>query len=173
MERLQPVKPSFLGARAFQNFDLATLVPYIDWTPFFQTWELAGRYPQILTDNKVGAEAKKLFDDAQALLKRIVAEKWVTASGVVGFWPANSVGDDIALYQDDIRKSQIATLYTLRQQIARDPSATAPTPRLPISSRRKRRGLQIISVASRSRPASARTKPSNATSRRRTTTIAS
>jgi 5-methyltetrahydrofolate--homocysteine methyltransferase len=118
----KPVKPSFLGSRAFSNFNLASLVPYIDWTPFFQTWELAGRYPQILTDNKVGAEAKKLFDDAQALLKRIVAEKWVTASGVVGFWPANSVGDDIALFQDETRGNQIATLHTLRQQIARDPS---------------------------------------------------
>jgi len=121
-QAFKPVKPSFLGARTFANYDLASLVPYIDWTPFFQTWELAGRYPQILTDNKVGAEAKKLFDDAQALLKRIVAEKWVTASAVLGFWPANSVGDDIALYRDDTRKTQSATLYTLRQQIARDPS---------------------------------------------------
>ena len=118
----KPVKPSFLGTRAFNNFDLASLVPYIDWTPFFQTWELAGRYPQILTDNKVGAEAKKLFDDAQALLKRIVAEKWVTASGVVGFWPANSDGDDIEIYSGEPRHSKIATLHTLRQQIARDPS---------------------------------------------------
>ena len=97
-------------------------MPYIDWTPFFQTWELAGRYPQILTDNKVGAEAKKLFDDAQTLLKRIVAEKWVTASGVVGFWPANSDGDDIEIYSGEPRHSKIATLHTLRQQIARDPS---------------------------------------------------
>jgi 5-methyltetrahydrofolate--homocysteine methyltransferase len=118
----KPVKPSFFGPRAFPDFSLAMLVPYIDWTPFFQTWELAGRYPQILTDNKVGAEAKKLFDDAQALLKRIVAEKWVTASGVVGFWPANSVGDDIELYTGEPRHSKLATLYTLRQQIARDPS---------------------------------------------------
>jgi 5-methyltetrahydrofolate--homocysteine methyltransferase len=118
----QPVKPSFFGPRAYTNFDLASLVPYIDWTPFFQTWELSGRYPQILADNKVGAEAKKLFDDAQALLKRMVAEKWVTASGVVGFWPANSVGDDIELYTGEPRHSKLATLHTLRQQIARDPS---------------------------------------------------
>jgi 5-methyltetrahydrofolate--homocysteine methyltransferase len=117
-----PVRPSFLGTRAFNNFDLASLVPYIDWTPFFQTWELAGRYPQILTDNKVGTEAKKLFDDAQALLARIVAEKWVTASGVVGFWPANSQGDDIEVYSGEPRQTKIATLHTLRQQIARDPS---------------------------------------------------
>jgi 5-methyltetrahydrofolate--homocysteine methyltransferase len=117
-----PVKPSFLGTRTFPNFNLASLVPYIDWTPLFQAWELAGRYPQILTDNKVGAEAKKLFDDAQELLKRIVAEKWVTASGVVGFWPANGVGDDIEVYRDDTRTSQLTMLHTLRQQIARDPS---------------------------------------------------
>ncbi len=115
-----PVKPSFLGARAFTQYNLAELVPYIDWTPFFQTWELAGRYPQILSDNKVGVEAKKLFDDAQALLKRIVAEKWVTANGVIGFWPANTAGDDIEVFADDKRGSKLATLYTLRQQIARD-----------------------------------------------------
>ncbi len=118
----KPVKPSFLGVRAFQNYSLASLVPYIDWTPFFQAWELAGRYPQILTDNKVGAEAKKLFDDAQVLLKRLVEEKWVTASAVVGFWPANSIGDDIAVYTDDTRSTQLTMLHTLRQQIARDPS---------------------------------------------------
>ncbi len=118
----KPVKPSFLGVRAFQNYNLASLVPYIDWTPFFQAWELAGRYPQILTDNKVGAEAKKLFDDAQVLLKRLVEERWVTASAVVGFWPANSIGDDIAVYTDDTRSTQLTTLHTLRQQIARDPS---------------------------------------------------
>ncbi len=116
-------QPSYTGAQSFA-VDLAKLVPYIDWTPFFQTWELAGRYPQILNDTKVGVEAKKLFDDAQTLLKRIVSEKWVKATAVVGFWPANSAGDDIELYTDETRKSKIATLYTLRQQIARDPSRT-------------------------------------------------
>ena len=121
-EAFKPVKPSFLGIRSFPDFNLASLVPYIDWTPFFQAWELAGRYPQILTDNKVGAEAKKLFDDAQIMLKRIVDEKWVRASGVIGFWPANSVGDDIEVYTDDTRTSRKAMLHTLRQQIARDPS---------------------------------------------------
>jgi 5-methyltetrahydrofolate--homocysteine methyltransferase len=116
-----PPKPSFLGAKAFTDYPLAELVPYIDWTPFFQTWELAGRYPAILKDNKVGAEAQKLFNDAQDMLKRLVAEKWVRASGVVGFWPANSAGDDITLFTDETRKHELATLYTLRQQIARDP----------------------------------------------------
>ena len=118
----KPVKPSFLGTKAFPKFDLAKLVPFIDWTPFFQTWELAGRYPQILSDNKVGTEAKKLFADAQELLSRIVKEKWVTANAVVGFWPANSVGDDIELFSDDTRSQKLTTLHTLRQQIARDPS---------------------------------------------------
>ncbi len=97
-------------------------MPYIDWTPFFQTWELTGRYPAILKDNKVGAEAQKLFNDAQDMLKRMVAEKWTRAAGVIGFWPANSVGDDIELYTDETRKQELATLFTLRQQIARDPS---------------------------------------------------
>ena len=117
-----PPKPTFLGTKTFTDYPLAELVPYIDWTPFFQTWELTGRYPAILKDNKVGAEAQKLFNDAQDMLKRIVAEKWVRAAGVIGFWPANSVGDDIALYTDEERKQELATLFTLRQQIARDPS---------------------------------------------------
>ena len=116
------VKPSFLGTRAFKSYDLAALVPYIDWTPLFQTWELTGRYPAILDDNVVGPEAKKLFADAQSLLKRMVGEKWLTAHAVVGFWRANSVGDDIELYGDDTRGKPIATLHTLRQQIARDMS---------------------------------------------------
>jgi 5-methyltetrahydrofolate--homocysteine methyltransferase len=120
--KAKPVKPSFLGTRAFPAYDLATLARYIDWTPFFQTWELAGRYPAILDDNKVGAEARKLFADARALLDRIVKEKWLTANAVVGFFPANTVGDDIALFADDTRKIEQARLFTLRQQIARDPS---------------------------------------------------
>ena len=117
----KPVKPTFLGSKTFVKYDLAELVPCIDWTPFFQTWELAGRYPKILDDNKVGVEARKLFADAEAMLKRIVSGKWVTAQAVIGFWPANATGDDIEIYADDARKKKLATLYTLRQQIARDP----------------------------------------------------
>ncbi|MDZ4841182.1 MAG: methionine synthase [Hyphomicrobium aestuarii] len=113
-------KPSFTGTRVYANWDLRSLVPYIDWTPFFQTWELAGRYPQILDDNVVGPEAKKLFADAKALLERMVSERWVEARGIVGFWPANSIGDDIELYTDAARGQRLATLHTLRQQIARD-----------------------------------------------------
>ncbi len=116
----QPAKPEFFGPRAFENYDLAELVPYIDWTPFFQTWELRGRYPAILDDNTVGPEARKLFDDAKELLDKIVKGKWLTANAVIGFWPANSVGDDIELYSGEPRHSKLAMLHTLRQQIARD-----------------------------------------------------
>src|SRR4030095_12360141 len=83
-------------------------------------WELQGKYPRILEDNVVGSEAKKLFADAQAMLKRIVAERRLTANAAVGFWPANAVGDDIELFTDDTRKAELATLHTLRQQMARE-----------------------------------------------------
>ena len=115
-----PPKPKFLGIKTFKSYSLAELVPYIDWSPFFATWELAGRYPAILNDNKVGVEAKKLFADAQALVKQMVTEKWLTANGVIGFWPANSDGDDIRVFRDDKRKARLTTLHTLRQQISRD-----------------------------------------------------
>jgi 5-methyltetrahydrofolate--homocysteine methyltransferase len=115
-----PPKPKLAGTRAFTSYKLNELVPYIDWTPFFQTWELSGKYPRIFEDNVVGAEAKKLFADAQALLRRIVAEKWLTANAVVGFWPANAVGDDIELFADGERRTRLAVLHTLRQQMARE-----------------------------------------------------
>jgi 5-methyltetrahydrofolate--homocysteine methyltransferase len=115
-------KPAFTGTKVFKAYDLKALVPYIDWTPFFSTWELAGQYPAILDDNKVGVEARKLFIDAKAMLDRIVNEKWLTANAVIGFWPANSVGDDITLFTDANRTAPLATLHTLRQQIARDAS---------------------------------------------------
>jgi len=115
-------KPDFLGTKTFESYDLAELVRYIDWTPFFQTWELTGRYPRILDDNMVGTEARRLFADAQAMLERMVTEKWVGARAVIGFWPANAIGDDIELYTDDSRSTALTTLHTLRQQMARDPS---------------------------------------------------
>ena len=117
----KPVKPQFMGPRAFDAYDLSELVGYIDWTPFFQTWEMTGRFPAILDDNKFGGEARKLFADAQDLLKKIIAGKWLTARAVIGFWPANSIGDDIELYTGEPRHSRLATLHTLRQQMARDP----------------------------------------------------
>jgi 5-methyltetrahydrofolate--homocysteine methyltransferase len=110
-------KPAFLGTRSFDNYDLAELAEYIDWTPFFQTWELAGRYPAILSDPKVGEAARALYDDARKMLDRIVKEKWFTARATIGFWPANAEGDDIALYADETRTTKIATLHTLRQQL--------------------------------------------------------
>ncbi len=119
-DKIKPVKPTFTGTKTFQSYDLAKLVDTIDWTPFFQTWELAGRYPGILKDKVVGDVATKLFADAQALLKRMVKEKWLTANAVIGFWPANSIGDDIELYTADDRKTRRTMLHTLRQQIARD-----------------------------------------------------
>jgi 5-methyltetrahydrofolate--homocysteine methyltransferase len=115
-----PPKPTFLGTRAFHSYDLAELPRYIDWTPFFQAWELKGQYPRILKDDKYGEAARHLFDDAQGMLKQLIEEKWLVANGVVGFWPANSVGDDIELYADETRTQKIATLHTLRQQMARD-----------------------------------------------------
>jgi 5-methyltetrahydrofolate--homocysteine methyltransferase len=115
-----PARPRFIGTRAFTGYDLGELVPFIDWTPFFQTWEMKGRYPGILEDPKAGAAARALFDDAQAMLKRIVSEKWLKANAVVGFWPAESVGDDIIVYADESRASRLAVLHTLRQQVARE-----------------------------------------------------
>jgi 5-methyltetrahydrofolate--homocysteine methyltransferase len=114
-----PPKPSFLGARVLDDWNLADLARFIDWTPFFQTWELKGRYPALLDDEKQGEAARQLFDDAQAMLKRIIAEKWFAPRAVVGFWPAARVGDDIRLFADDTRASELATLFTLRQQLSR------------------------------------------------------
>ncbi|HVV32693.1 MAG TPA: methionine synthase [Vitreimonas sp.] len=113
----KPVKPSFLGLKSFETYPLAELVPYIDWTPFFASWDLVGRYPAILQDEIVGEAARSLFTDAQAMLKQLVAENWVKASGVVGFWTANSDGDDIVLWKDENRKYEHARLHTLRQQM--------------------------------------------------------
>jgi 5-methyltetrahydrofolate--homocysteine methyltransferase len=111
--------PSFLGTRVFDDWDLAELARYIDWTPFFQTWELKGVYPKILQDEKQGAAARALFADAQAMLQQIIAEKWFHPRAVVGFWPANAIGDDIRLFTDDGRSKELATLHTLRQQVSK------------------------------------------------------
>lgn len=114
-----PPKPSFLGTRVFRTYDLADLVPVIDWTPFFQTWELKGRYPAILEDEKQGPAARQLWEDAQAMLKRIVDERWFTPKAVIGFWPANAVGDDIRLYTGESRQEKLATFHGLRQQLSK------------------------------------------------------
>lgn len=111
-----PPKPSFLGVRTFVDYPLASLVPYIDWSPFFLAWELAGRYPNILEDKVVGETATHLFKDAQSMLEKIIDEKWLSAYASIGFFAANSVGDDIEIYQDENRDQVIAVFHMLRQQ---------------------------------------------------------
>lgn len=106
-----PIQP---GLHAFDDYPLAELVDYIDWTPFFNTWELAGKYPAILTDDIVGAQASELYRDARAMLKKIVDEKWLTAKAVFGLWPANAVGDDVVV---DVGGAERTTLHFLRQQV--------------------------------------------------------
>jgi 5-methyltetrahydrofolate--homocysteine methyltransferase len=112
-------RPSFLGTRVIDDVGLAELVDYIDWTPFFSAWEIKGTYPLLFEDPKVGEAARTLFADAQAMLAQMVAEKWLTPRGVVGFWPAAADGDDVVLFADEERRTPIATLHTLRQQMAR------------------------------------------------------
>jgi 5-methyltetrahydrofolate--homocysteine methyltransferase len=112
-----PPQPTFLGTRVFDDYPLEDLVPVIDWTPFFATWELHGKFPAILDDEIVGEAAKPLYADARAMLDTIVAEKWVTAKGVIGFWPANQDGDDIVLWTDETRTQKASTFHTLRQQM--------------------------------------------------------
>ena len=115
-------KPTFLGTRVLEDYDLAELARYIDWTPFFYTWELKAAYPRILTDEKLGEAASKLFDDAQAMLAKIIDEKLLTARAVLGFWPANTVDHDtIEIYADDSRETVAAEFFTLRQQGEKGP----------------------------------------------------
>ena len=109
-------KPEFLGVKSFDDFPLAEIAPFIDWTPFFNTWELAGSFPKILQDEVVGEQATKLYEDAQKLLAQIIKDKSLRARAVFGFFPANSVGDDIELYTDESRTKVLTTLCTLRQQ---------------------------------------------------------
>ncbi|MBZ0106999.1 MAG: methionine synthase [Sulfuricella denitrificans] len=111
-----PPVPAMLGLKSFQDYPLAEIAARIDWTPFFQAWELHGRYPRILEDKVVGVEAKKLFADAQVMLKKIIEEKWLGASAVIGLFPANRVGDDIEIYSDESRSQVAMTYHALRQQ---------------------------------------------------------
>ncbi|MDP3920610.1 MAG: methionine synthase [Candidatus Omnitrophota bacterium] len=109
-------KPAHTGARVFRDYPLAEIAKYIDWSPFFHTWEMKGRFPEILESPNMGQQAKSLYADAQALLKRIIDENLLTANAVVGLYPANSVGDDIEIYNDENRKNILAIIHTLRQQ---------------------------------------------------------
>jgi 5-methyltetrahydrofolate--homocysteine methyltransferase len=120
--RYTPPAPKFLGRRVFRNFDLAQLARYIDWGPFFQTWDLAGSFPAILKDAVVGAEAVRVYGDGQRMLKRLIEGRWLTANAVVGFWPANTVNDDdIQLYTDESRERVALTWWGLRQQTEKQP----------------------------------------------------
>ncbi len=115
-----PPVPAMLAdgrrVRVFEDYDLAELREYIDWQPFFNAWEMKGRFPDILNNPATGETARKLYDDAQTMLDSMIKEKWVTANGVIGFFPANAVGDDIEVYRDDERTEVLTTLHNLRQQ---------------------------------------------------------
>ncbi|WP_084217489.1 methionine synthase [Xenophilus azovorans] len=113
----QPTRPKFTGRRIFRNYDLSELAAAIDWGPFFQTWDLAGPFPQILKDEIVGSEAQRVFSDGKRMLQRLIEGRWLTANGVVGFWPANTEhDDDIVLYADEGRERKVLTWYGMRQQ---------------------------------------------------------
>ena len=151
---ITPPRPTFLGPRTFAEYPLDELVPYIDWTPFFATWELRGSYPAILDDPRLGTAARDLHRDAVGLLERIVREKRLDANAVVGFWPANAVGgDDIAVWCDETRKDALATFRTLRQQMAK-PEGGRMWPS-PTSWRLPRPAWRISSALSASQQATA------------------
>src|SRR5262249_57508504 len=115
----RPPQPRFTGAQVLAEYPLRELVDYIDWTPFFATWELTGKFPAILDDAKFGPAARGLYDDARAMLETIIAENWFRAAAAIGFWPANADGDDILVFADEARETPLAALRTLRQQLTR------------------------------------------------------
>ena len=123
-----PPKPKFLGRRLFRNYDLAMIAKYIDWGPFFQTWDLHGPFPQILADEVVGEHARQVFAEGEKMLERCVAERWLQANGAVAFFPANSVGDDIELYTDETRSEVLFTWHGLRQQTKKPVLDGVPNP---------------------------------------------
>ncbi len=115
----KPLRPQFFGTKVLEDFPLAEIIPQIDWKPFFQSWELAGNFPAILTDSVVGESASALYVDALKMLDQIVQEKWLTAKAVIGFWPAKRMGDDVVLYSDEAQQHEISTFHFLRQQFAK------------------------------------------------------
>ena len=123
-----PPKPKVLGRRLFRNYDLAMIAKYIDWGPFFQTWDLHGRFPEILADEVVGEHARQVFAEGEKMLERIVAERWLTANGAVAFYPANAVGDDIEIYADESRRRLLFTWHGLRQQTRKPVVDGKPNP---------------------------------------------
>ena len=123
-----PPKPKFLGRRLFRNYDLAMIAKYVDWGPFFQTWDLHGPFPQILADEVVGEHARQVFAEGEKMLERIIAERWLTANAVVAFFPANAVGEDIEIYTDDTRRQVQFTWNGLRQQTRKPVLEGEPNP---------------------------------------------
>jgi 5-methyltetrahydrofolate--homocysteine methyltransferase len=123
-----PPKPKFIGRRLFRNYDLAMIAKYVDWGPFFQTWDLHGKFPQILADEVVGEHARQVFAEGEKMLERIVAERWLTANGALAFYPANSVGDDIEIYTDESRREALFTWHGLRQQTKKPVIDGRPNP---------------------------------------------
>ncbi len=117
----KPPQPKYFGVRSFDSYDLSTVDRYVDWDPFFQAWELAGKFPKILEDEVVGAAAQDLYRDARSMLSHVIKEGWFNARAVIGLWPANSIEeDDIVVFSDDSRTTELARLHTLRQQMTRD-----------------------------------------------------
>ena len=116
-QAFSPVEPRFLGAKTIDNIELETLRDYLDWTPFFRSWDLAGGYPRILNDDVVGEAARELFADAQEMLDQMITEEWLDVRAVVGFWPASTQGDDITVFAEPDHSTEVATLHTLRQQV--------------------------------------------------------
>jgi 5-methyltetrahydrofolate--homocysteine methyltransferase len=127
-QKYVPPKPKFIGRRLFRNFDLAMIAKYIDWGPFFQTWDLHGPFPAILADDVVGEHARQVFAEGEKMLERAVRERWLTANGAVAFFPANAVGDDIELYTDDTRSEVLFTWYGMRQQTRKPVIGGVPNP---------------------------------------------
>jgi 5-methyltetrahydrofolate--homocysteine methyltransferase len=123
-----PPKPKFIGRRLFRNYDLAMIAKYVDWGPFFQTWDLHGRFPQILADEVVGEHARQVFAEGEKMLERIIAERWLTANGALAFFPVNSVGDDIEIYTDESRRRLLFTWHGLRQQTRKPVIDGRPNP---------------------------------------------
>ena len=127
-KKYEPPKPKFLGRRFFRNYDLAMIAKYIDWGPFFQTWDLHGSFPAILADDVVGEHARQVFAEGEKMLERCIAERWLTANAAMAFYPANAVGDDIEVYTDESRSEVLFTWYGLRQQTRKPVVDGVPNP---------------------------------------------
>ncbi len=169
------LKPKFIGKRQFKNYDLAMIAKYIDWGPFFQTWDLHGPFPQILTDDVVGEHARQVFAEGEKMLERAVNERWLTANAAVAFYPANSVGEDIEAYTDESRREVLFTWHGLRQQTKKPVIDGVPNPNQALSDfiAPKGSGVATTSACSPSPPASASRSAKRSSQPSTTTTAAS